>query len=106
MINRGLIDEPVFSFRLGTSEEDGGELTFGGTDDSAYTGSLAYVPVQGDAYWEVALTNISLGDDQWGLQDVGAVIDTGQSDITGHVHRSTSLSVSFPRSSQRYGRYA
>ncbi|KAG6327815.1 hypothetical protein ID866_11274, partial [Astraeus odoratus] len=30
MINQGLIDEPVFSFRIGPSEDDAGEAIFGG----------------------------------------------------------------------------
>lgn len=30
MIDQGLLDEPVFSFRVGSSEEDGGEAIFGG----------------------------------------------------------------------------
>ncbi len=29
MINQGLLDAPVFSFRIGDSEEDGGEAVFG-----------------------------------------------------------------------------
>ncbi|RDB26453.1 Vacuolar aspartic protease [Hypsizygus marmoreus] len=40
LINQGLIDEPVFSFRVGPSEEDGGEATFGGIDSSAYKGKI------------------------------------------------------------------
>jgi saccharopepsin len=30
MVDQNLLDEPVFSFRVGTSEEDGGEAIFGG----------------------------------------------------------------------------
>ena len=34
MIDQGLLDEPVFSFRVGSSEEDGGEAIFGGVSRS------------------------------------------------------------------------
>ncbi|KAG1741533.1 uncharacterized protein EDB91DRAFT_1130980 [Suillus paluster] len=58
MINQSLIDEPVFSFRLGGSEADGGEVTFGGIDHEAYTGNISYVPVSRKAYWEVKLEKV------------------------------------------------
>ncbi|KAG8911624.1 Vacuolar protease A, partial [Tulasnella sp. 408] len=44
MVNHKLLDEPLFTFRLGESEEDGGEAVFGGIDDSHYTGKITYIP--------------------------------------------------------------
>jgi saccharopepsin len=79
MINEGLLDEPVFSFRIGSSEEDGGEAVFGGVDHSAYTGSIEYAPVRRKAYWEVELEKVSFGDDFLELENTGAAIDTGTS---------------------------
>jgi saccharopepsin len=77
MIEQDLLDEPVFSFRLGSSEDDGGEAIFGGVDNDAFTGKLHYVPVRRKAYWEVELEKIKLGDDVLELEDTGAAIDTG-----------------------------
>jgi saccharopepsin len=85
MINQHLIDSPVFSFRLGSSEEDGGEAVFGGIDDSAYTGEITYVPVRRKAYWEVELEKISFGDEELDLENTGAAIDTGKSLSTIHL---------------------
>jgi saccharopepsin len=79
MIDQGLIDEPVFSFRLGDSEMDGGEAVFGGIDNSAYTGKITYVPVRRRAYWEVELEKVSFGTDELELENTGAAIDTGTS---------------------------
>jgi len=79
MINQGLLDEPVFSFRLGSSESDGGEAVFGGIDPDAYKGKLTYVPVRRKAYWEVELKKIAFGDDELELDNTGAAIDTGTS---------------------------
>jgi len=79
MINAGLLDSPVFSFRLGSSEEDGGEAVFGGIDHSAYSGKITYVPVRRKAYWEVELEKVSFGDDELELENTGAAIDTGTS---------------------------
>ncbi|KAL5530021.1 APR1 [Sanghuangporus sanghuang] len=79
MINQGLLDAPVFSFRLGASDDDGGEAVFGGIDDSAYTGKISYVPIRRKAYWEVELEKVSFGDDELELDNTGAAIDTGTS---------------------------
>ena len=79
MVNQGLLDAPVFSFRIGSSEEDAGEAVFGGVDDSAYTGDIHYVPVRRKAYWEVELQKVSFGDDVLELENTGAAIDTGTS---------------------------
>ncbi|KAH9006841.1 aspartic peptidase A1 [Lactarius hatsudake] len=79
MINQDLIYEPVFSFRLGSSEDDGGEAVFGGIDHSAYTGKISYVPVRRKAYWEVELQKVAFGDDELELENTGAAIDTGTS---------------------------
>ncbi|KAF8147604.1 endopeptidase [Mycena galopus ATCC 62051] len=76
MINQKLIDKPVFSFRIGSSEEDGGEVVFGGIDHSAYTGTIAYVP-------EVELETFTFGDEVLEVKNTGAAIDTGSSLITG-----------------------
>lgn len=77
MIEQGLIDSPVFSFRIGSSEDDGGEAVFGGIDPSAYTGEIDYVPVRRKAYWEVEIQKILFGDDELELENTGGAIDTG-----------------------------
>lgn len=79
MINNGLLDAPVFSFRVGSSEDDGGEAIFGGIDASAYSGSIDYVPVRRKAYWEVELEKVAFGNDELELENTGAAIDTGTS---------------------------
>jgi saccharopepsin len=79
MINEGLLESPVFSFRLGSSEEDGGEAVFGGIDEAAYKGKIHYVPVRRKAYWEVELEKLSFGDDEVEFENTGAAIDTGTS---------------------------
>jgi len=79
MVNKGLLDEPVFSFRVGDSEDDGGEAVFGGIDPSHYTGKIDYVPLRRKAYWEVELESIQFGDAVLELENTGAAIDTGTS---------------------------
>ncbi|KAK1920970.1 aspartic peptidase domain-containing protein [Papiliotrema laurentii] len=79
MLDQKLLDEPVFAFRLGASEEDGGEATFGGIDDSAFSGKIDYHPIRRKGYWEIELESISFGKDELELENTGAAIDTGTS---------------------------
>jgi len=79
MVNQKIIDEPVFTFRLGDSEEDGGEAVFGGIDSSHYKGKIDYVPIRRKGYWEVELEKVKFGDDELELENTGAAIDTGTS---------------------------
>lgn len=81
MINQGLLDASIFSFRIGSSEEDGGEAIFGGIDHTAYKGEIDYVPLRRKAYWEVELEKVKFGDDVLELENTGAAIDTGKLDI-------------------------
>lgn len=80
-INSGLLDNPQFSFYLGDTSktEDGGVCTFGGIDDSKFTGKITWLPVRRKAYWEVKFEGIGLGDEYAELQNHGAAIDTGTS---------------------------
>lgn len=79
MLNQKLLDEPVFAFRLGSSEEDGGEAIFGGIDETAYTGKISYAPIRRKGYWEVELEKIGFGEEELELEGTGAAIDTGTS---------------------------
>ena len=79
MLDQKLLDEPVFSFRLGSSEQDGGEAIFGGIDENAYTGKIDYVPIRRKGYWEVELEKIGFGEEELELENTGAAIDTGTS---------------------------
>lgn len=79
MVNQKLLAQPVFTFRVGSSEDDGGEAVFGGIDSAHYTGSIDYVPIRRKGYWEVELEKVKFGDDVLELENTGAAIDTGTS---------------------------
>lgn len=84
-LNQGLLDEPVFSFKLGDADKDasdGGTFTIGGTDKSLYTGDITWLPLRRKAYWEVKFDAISLGGETAELENTGAVVDTGTSLLT------------------------
>ncbi|KAL8705532.1 MAG: hypothetical protein Q9201_001349 [Fulgogasparrea decipioides] len=81
MINQGLMDDPVFAFYLGDTNENGdeSEAMFGGIDKDHYTGKLTKIPLRRKAYWEVDLDSISYGDATADLDDTGVILDTGTS---------------------------
>jgi saccharopepsin len=81
MLNQKLLDEPLFAFYLGDTNKEGdnSEATFGGVDESHYTGEMIKIPLRRKAYWEVELNAIALGDNVAELEDTGVILDTGTS---------------------------
>ncbi|ORX78652.1 Asp-domain-containing protein [Basidiobolus meristosporus CBS 931.73] len=81
MVDKRLIEKPIFSFWLNNAEagDEGGELVLGGYNPSHYSGKIHWVPVTRKGYWEVELEAAAFGDDDIGLDPVGAAIDTGSS---------------------------
>lgn len=81
MIDQGLLDEPVISFYLSDTSEDGSgsEAVFGGVDPAHYVGDMVKIPLRRKAYWEVDLDSISFGGETADLGDTGAILDTGTS---------------------------
>ncbi|KAI6880185.1 Vacuolar protease, partial [Hortaea werneckii] len=80
MIDQGLLDEPVFAFYLGdTNDGDESEAIFGGVNKEHYTGEMTKIPLRRKAYWEVDLDAITFGDQTAEIDSTGAILDTGTS---------------------------
>lgn len=82
LVDRGLLDEPVFSFYLGNSangDGDESEVCLGGINKNHYTGNLIRIPLRRKAYWEVDLDSLTFGDETVELDNTGAILDTGTS---------------------------
>merc|ERR1712093_42430 len=68
MIDQKLLDEPVFAFYLGDTnngEGDESEAIFGGINKDHFTGKITEIPLRRKAYWEV--------------DNTGVILDTGTS---------------------------
>lgn len=92
MYAQGLIDNYVFSFYLardGTSNE-GGELIFGGSDPSLYSGSLNYVPISTEDYWQFTMTSATF-DGITICTNCQAIADSGTSLIMAPVDAYTTI---------------
>jgi len=83
LIKQNTVAEPVFSFFLGTSDGADGELILGGLDPTKFdAGSMHYVPLISETYWEVQLEGITVsGEKVSGASK--AIVDSGTSAIAG-----------------------
>lgn len=76
LVNQSVISEPVFSIYLNSRFSMGysGEITFGGTDSTKYTGQLKYLPVLTYSIPNANLDNVYL---YWTVGGVGLSTSTG-----------------------------
>uniref|UniRef100_A0A8C5NYM1 Cathepsin E n=1 Tax=Jaculus jaculus TaxID=51337 RepID=A0A8C5NYM1_JACJA len=94
MMAQNLLEFPVFSVYMSRDPEggSGSELTFGGYDPSHFSGSLNWVPVTKQGYWQIALDGIQVGDTlMFCAEGCQAIVDTGTSLITGPPHKIKQL---------------
>jgi cathepsin D len=85
LVKEGLIPQPVFGFYLDRDENGkiGGELALGGTDPSHYSGTINYVSLSSQTYWQFNLDKISAGSVNLCGSGCQAIADTGTSLIVG-----------------------
>jgi len=85
LVSQGL-SAPQFGVWLSKNPSGtvGGEIVFGGTDNTKYTGSFNYVPLTSETYWEFQMGSILLGGVNTGYcANCNAIADTGTSLIAG-----------------------
>lgn len=82
LINQGDLDAEEFSFYLGNSALDKGELMFGGVDPEYYTGEFSYVPLSAETYWEIIMGDLSVSGNSY-ASEAKAIVDSGTSILTG-----------------------
>jgi hypothetical protein len=78
-IAAGVLSQPVVSVFLPSQRlfnGQGGEYLFGAIDNTKYTGSLTYVPVSQEGYWQIAIDDITAGGQDLGQSSQG-IVDTG-----------------------------
>ncbi|KAI1315952.1 hypothetical protein EDD11_010590 [Mortierella claussenii] len=81
-IAAGALAQPVVSVFLPSERVfngQGGQYLFGGIDNSKYTGSLTYIPVTQEGYWQIAIDDAgyngqSLGQSSQGIVDTGTTL--------------------------------
>ncbi|KAJ7404073.1 Cathepsin E [Willisornis vidua] len=86
MMAQNLVELPLFSVYMSQNPESslGGELLFGGFDTSRFTGTLNWVPVTQQGYWQIQLDNVQVGGTvTFCANGCQAIVDTGTSLLTG-----------------------
>ena len=107
MIDQKVITETVFSIYLQKdgNEESGGEITFGGIDDTKYTGELTYVPVTQEGYWQFKMDKFTLDDRDICNNGCEALANTGTSFIVGPTQTVEMLQNAIGTKKQWNGQY-
>uniref|UniRef100_A0A8C3RBZ3 cathepsin E n=1 Tax=Cyanoderma ruficeps TaxID=181631 RepID=A0A8C3RBZ3_9PASS len=86
MMAQNLVELPIFSVYMSSYARGicSGMLLFGGFDTSRFTGTLNWVPVTQQGYWQIQLDNIQLGGTvTFCANGCQAIVDTGTSLIAG-----------------------
>ena len=85
MIHQKAIMERVFSFYLQKdgNKESGGEIIFGGIDNTKYTGDIIYVPLSRKGRWQFTLDSLTFDKNEACNNGCEAIADTGTSFIAG-----------------------
>ncbi|CAF2035971.1 unnamed protein product [Rotaria magnacalcarata] len=94
MWNRGLISKPLFSIYLNPDKNSSYEsgLIFGDIDSSKYTGSITYVPVVIQIYWEFLMDSIYVNSTIIN-SSLYAIIDTTTTFILGPTQSIDTLNI-------------
>eukprot|EP01092_Planopodium_desertum_P012701 TRINITY_DN6007_c0_g1_i1.p1 TRINITY_DN6007_c0_g1~~TRINITY_DN6007_c0_g1_i1.p1 ORF type:complete len:370 (-),score=95.83 TRINITY_DN6007_c0_g1_i1:374-1483(-) len=79
------LSQPLFGFWLNrnASSTIGGEITFGGTDPSHYSGTINYVPLTNETYWEFQMDAFSVKGTNYCQGGCHAIADSGTSLLAG-----------------------
>lgn len=76
MVKRGLVSDSKFAFYLGHEDKENGELVLGGYDESHFTGSIKWVPLISETYWQVKLDSLLVGGSNM-TKVTKAIVDSG-----------------------------
>ncbi|XP_072522703.1 pepsin A-like [Salminus brasiliensis] len=83
MVQQGLVQD-YFSVYLSSNSQTGSEVVFGGSDPNHYTGSLVWIPLSSETYWQITMDSVTVNGQvvacNGGCQ---AIVDTGTSLIVG-----------------------
>ncbi|XP_069495792.1 pepsin A-like [Ambystoma mexicanum] len=84
MWSQGLLPQDLFSVYLSANEASGSVMTFGGYDTSYYSGTMNWIPLSAEIYWQIIVDSVTMNGNviacNGGCQ---AIVDTGMSLLAG-----------------------
>uniref|UniRef100_A0A6M2CJG1 Putative heme-binding aspartic peptidase n=1 Tax=Rhipicephalus microplus TaxID=6941 RepID=A0A6M2CJG1_RHIMP len=85
MVRQGVVQHAVFSIYMSKepSEENGGEIYFGGINSERYTGDIHYVNVNQQTYWQITVDSIEVAGTRLCIGGCNAAVDSGTSFLSG-----------------------
>lgn len=82
MMDMGLLDRAMFSFSLGDMSGQDGELMLGGYNTKRFSGSISWIPLNAETYWQVAFGGFHYNGELI-TTTKRAILDTGTSLLAG-----------------------
>ncbi|KAG9270763.1 hypothetical protein AMEX_G15749 [Astyanax mexicanus] len=106
MVSQGLVSQNLFSVYLSSDDEQGSMLFLGEADSSYYTGSIYWIPLTSESYYQVTLDSVTVNGEVVGCSGgCQAIIDTGTSLIVGPSTAISNLNAYLGAQQDQYGDY-
>ncbi|XP_069495860.1 pepsin A-like [Ambystoma mexicanum] len=84
MWSQGLLSQDLFSVYLSEQGDSGSVVTFGGYDTSYFSGTMNWIPLSSESYWQITVESVTMNGNvvacNGGCQ---AIVDTGTSLLAG-----------------------
>ncbi|XP_025062737.1 pepsin A-like [Alligator sinensis] len=107
MMSQDLVSQDLFSVFLSSDEKNGSFVMFGGIDSSYYSGSLKWIPLSAETYWQITVDRISMNGQAIACGNgCQAIIDTGTSLLAGPPDAVSSIQSLIGAKEDLYGEYA
>ncbi|XP_062996460.1 embryonic pepsinogen-like [Elgaria multicarinata webbii] len=105
LVNEGLVQQNLFSVYL-SRKATGSMITFGGIDQSRYTGSIQWIPVTRQGYWQIAMDSVIVNGQKIACSGgCQAIVDTGTSLLAGPPTAINNIQNAIGATAGQYGQY-
>uniref|UniRef100_A0A8D0H044 Peptidase A1 domain-containing protein n=1 Tax=Sphenodon punctatus TaxID=8508 RepID=A0A8D0H044_SPHPU len=105
MMSEGLVQQDLFSVYL-SRHDTGSVVIFGGIDGSYYTGSVNWIPVTEQGYWQIKVDSITVNGQEVACSGgCQAIVDTGTSLLAGPANAISSLQNAIGATLGQYSQY-
>uniref|UniRef100_A0A8D0FCH9 Peptidase A1 domain-containing protein n=1 Tax=Strix occidentalis caurina TaxID=311401 RepID=A0A8D0FCH9_STROC len=105
LVNESLLEENLFSVYL-SRETTGSVVIFGGIDESYFTGSINWISVSYQGYWQISMDSIIVNNQEIACRGgCQAVVDTGTSLVAGPPSDISKIQSTVGARQDTYGEY-
>ncbi|XP_046890409.1 gastricsin-like isoform X1 [Hypomesus transpacificus] len=107
MMSQRLLQADIFAFYMTGGGQQGSELSFGGVDNTKYSGQIYWTPVTSQTYWQIGVAGFGINGREtgWCSQGCQAIVDTGTSMLTAPSSLMGGIMQSIGAQRDQYGQY-